>query len=360
MKRSAQRWVLYVAGTVAAGFVLGVVLGNGFSQPSPAAGDAGAAAPKDKPAMGGGANLPARPGTRQQAPQAPVRAAKAPTVSAERAISADGKPVPPSPEYPAIELIGACGRKAAEIRAQYGAKLNVVAHPPFVIAGDMSVSRLESYAMMSVVRPAGAMWAAYFDKKPDQVVTTFLFAGQDNYKLHARKDYPDGDAPYYGYYSPAGRTMVMNINTGTGTLVHELTHSLIVYDFPDVPAWFNEGLASLHEQCNVEQDGITGLPNWRLPGLQAAIRDGKLRPLAELVTVRDFYGPLQGVNYAQARYFVMYMQHKGLLREFYRHFRDHAEGAAADVRAIEHVFGRKITEIEPAFIAYVKTLKFER
>jgi hypothetical protein len=361
-----KRWILYVAGMMAAGFVLAVVLGNGSWRPSPAA-DVGAAAAKDKPAMAGGANPPAQAAATANAPaqqaaqaQAPVRAGKAPEASAGSAAPVSRQPAAAAPEYPPAELAAACGRKAEEIRRQYGDKLNVAAHPPFVIAGDMNVSQLESYAKASVVRPARAMWAAYFDKKPDQVITIFLFAGQDNYKLHARKDYPDGDSPYYGYYSPAGRTMVMNINTGTGTLVHELTHALVVYDFPNLPTWFNEGLASLHEQCNVEEDGITGLPNWRLPGLQAAISGGKLRPLAELVTKRDFYGPAQGVNYAQARYFVMYMQHKGLLREFYRHFRGHADGDAADVRAIEHVFGLKIAQIEPAFIAWVKTLKFER
>jgi hypothetical protein len=348
---------------VTAGLVLVVVLGNPFSQAAPAAADVGAANPKDKPAMAGGANPSAQPATARpraaQAP-APVRAAGAPDTSAKSAVSVNGQPAAAVPEYPPAELVAGCGRKAAEIRGQYDAKLNVVVHPPFVVAGDMPVAQLDSYAKGSVVRPARAMWAAYFDKKPDQVITTFLYAGPDNYKLHARKDYPDGGVPYYGYYSPAGRTMVMNINTGSGTLVHELTHALIVYDFPDLPTWFNEGLASLHEQCNVEEDDIKGLPNWRLPGLQAAIRDGKLRPLAELVTKRDFYGPAQGINYAQARYFVMYMQHKGLLREFYRHFRGHADGDAADVRAVEHVFGRKIAQIEPAFIAYVKTLKFER
>jgi len=362
-----KRWILCAAGMVTAGLVVVVLLGNPFAQPAPAGADVGAANPKDKPAMAGGANAPvqaaatANPPARQsgQAP-APVRAAGSPETSAKSAASVGGQSAAAAPEYPPAELVAGCGLKAAEIRRQYGDKLNVVAHPPFVVAGDMPVEQLDSYAKLSVVRPARAMWAAYFDKKPDQVITTFLFAGQDNYKLHARKDYPDGGAPYYGYYSPAGRTMVMNINTGTGTLVHELTHALIVYDFPNLPTWFNEGLGSLHEQCNVEQDGITGLPNWRLPGLQTAISGGKLRPLAELVTKRDFYGPAQGVNYAQARYFVMYMQHAGLLREFYRYFRGHAVGDAADVRAIEHVFGRKISEIEPAFIAYVKTLKFER
>ena len=72
----------------------------------------------------------------------------------------------------------------------------------------------------------------------------------------------------------------------------------------------------------------------------------------------EFYGPRQGINYAQARYFVMYMQHKGVLREFYRYYRGHVEGKGAGVAAVEQVFGKKIGEIEPEFIAWVKTLKF--
>jgi hypothetical protein len=263
-------------------------------------------------------------------------------------------------KYPPPELVAACEKKAAAIRREFGDKLKVVVHPPFVVAGDTSRARLESHARHSVLRPAQAMWASYFDRKPDQVITTLLFAGAANYKKYAARHYPNGGVPYYGYYSPSSRTMAMNINTGGGTLVHELTHALIVYDFPNVPAWFYEGLGSLHEQCSVGERKITGLTNWRLPGLQKAIADGSLRPLAELITKRDFYGRLQGVNYAQARYFVMYMQQKGLLRDFYRHFRKNHDGSGADVAAVEHVFGKKIAKIEPAFIAWVKTLKFGR
>lgn len=276
------------------------------------------------------------------------------------AVSVPSPDAPPAEKYPSAALTDLCVKQADDIRRRYGKKLSVVVHPPFVVAGDMSEARLDSHARSSIIRPARAMWTAYFDKKPDNVITAFLFAGEKNYKLHARQDYPSGGSPYYGYYTPARRTMVMNINTGGGTLVHELTHALVVYDFPDLPTWFNEGLASLHEQCQIEKDGITGLANWRLPALQAAIKARKLRSLAELVTKRDFYGPLQGLNYAQGRYFVMYMQHKGLLVKFYRYFREHAKGDGADIRAIEHIFGQKISDIEPAFLAWTMTLKFGR
>ena len=263
-------------------------------------------------------------------------------------------------KYPPAQLVKACQDKARALRAKHAAKLNVIVQPPFVIAGDVSAAKLTSYAAGSVVRPAKAMWTAYFDKKPDKVITIYLFAGKKNYAPFAKQDYPDGGQPYFGYYMPTHRRMVMDIETGTGTLVHELTHALIVYDFPDVPTWFNEGLGSLHEQCSVRAETIIGLANWRLPGLHEAIRKGQLRPLQDLVTKRDFYGRLQGVNYAHARYFVMYMQTKGLLERFYKYYRAHHDGAKADVAAIEHVFGKKLPLIEMEFLAWAVTLRFRR
>ena len=232
--------------------------------------------------------------------------------------------------------------------------------PPFVVAGDMSQRRLEACARQSVVNPAHSMWASYFNKKPDKVITVLLFTGDKSYRSWAKKLFNDDRLPHFGYYRPTDRTLVMNISTGTGTLVHELTHALIVYHFPDVPDWFNEGLASLHEQCTVGPKKITGLTNWRLPALQTAIKAGTLRPLRDLVTKRDFYGRQQGLNYAQARYFCMYMQKLGLLQKFYKHFRANHTGRDADVKAIEHIFGKKLPEIEKAYISWVKTLRFRR
>ena len=252
-----------------------------------------------------------------------------------------------------------CLTETVGLRAKLTDAFNVTVHPPFVVIGNLPPDKLGRYARGSVVRPAKAMWASYFRRRPDKVITVLLFADQRTYRLWADKLYGDRAVPHFGYYKPDKRTLVMNIATGTGTLVHELTHALIVYDFPTVPAWFNEGLASLHEQCVVGERKITGLTNWRLPGLQDAIRAGKLRPLRELVTKRDFYGGMQGINYAQARYFVMYMQHRGVLGEFYARFRGRRDAKKADVEAVEHVFARKIDEVEADFIRWVKTLRFD-
>jgi len=133
----------------------------------------------------------------------------------------------------------------------------------------------------------------------------------------------------------------MNVSTGGGTLVHEIVHPFMAANFPACPAWFNEGLASLYEQ-SAERDGhIVGLTNWRLRGLQRAIRSGTVPSLKELLHTSDseFYGPRSGIYYAQARYLCYYLQERGLLREFYRRFRAGCASDPTGYRTLKEVLG---------------------
>jgi hypothetical protein len=187
------------------------------------------------------------------------------------------------------------------------------------------------------------MQARYFRSRPDRPITVLLFDGEASYNRYAREWFGDSGVSIYGYYKPRERTLLANIATGGGTLLHELTHALIDFEMSDVPVWLNEGLASLHEQCRFRTDEngpwIEGLVNWRLEGLQRVIRQGRLRSLAMLVTEPDFRGPLVGTNYAQARYFCLYMQQKGVLERFFRDYRDtqsrDLDGSEAVRRALD-------------------------
>jgi len=264
-----------------------------------------------------------------------------------------------------------CRQMAAVLETQLDPTFSVLVEPPFVMAGNMRKTDLTAHREQSVVRPAAAMWRTYFTRRPDEPITVLLLTDRGvrppaddrdpgyAYRAWARKLFGDQPVSGCGYYKPDRRTMVVNIDTGGGTLVHELTHALIPYDFPHAPDWINEALASLHEQCRVEEDGIVGLPNWRLRDLQKALATGTLRPLADLVTKDDFRENQPGLNYAQARYFAMYLQHRGKLRDFYCYYRDHGTGERAAVAAIEHVFGESIDDVERSFLAWVNTLQFE-
>jgi hypothetical protein len=96
-------------------------------------------------------------------------------------------------------------------------------------------------------------------------------------------------------------------------------------NFPECPPWLNEGLGSLYEQCGDVDGHIHGFTNWRLPGLQRAIRSAQVPSFKTLMAMDStaFYNEDSGTNYAQSRYLCYYMQEKGLLVKFYNEFHAH-------------------------------------
>ena len=235
-----------------------------------------------------------------------------------------------------------CAQTAARLERELNGECRVVVRAPFVLAGDLARDELENWHDATIAPAVRAMEERYFKTRPTRPVTVLLFRNEQSYDHYCRRLFGDGDISIYGYYKPNLRTMVLNVGTGSGTLLHELTHALMDFDFPEAPDWLNEGLASMHEQCRFRDgaDGpwIEGLVNWRLAGLQEVIRQGQLRSLEALVEDRDFRGPLVGTNYAQARYFCQYMQHRGVLEKFFRTFRDSHAHDPRGAKAIVDVF----------------------
>ncbi|HEX7315320.1 MAG TPA: hypothetical protein VF297_15450 [Pyrinomonadaceae bacterium] len=208
-------------------------------------------------------------------------------------------------------------------------EFEIIVEKPFVVVGDGGRRAVEENARGTVRWAVTLLKKDYFTKDPNEILDIWLFKDSASYNKHARDLFGGEPTTPYGYYSPAHKSLVMNIETGGGTLVHEIVHPFVEANFPDCPAWLNEGLGSLYEQSG-EQDGhIVGYTNWRLPGLQRAIRRGGLTPFEKLLALdgRAFYDDdAHGTNYAQARYLCYYLQERGLLTRFYRDF--HANRAA--------------------------------
>jgi hypothetical protein len=217
-----------------------------------------------------------------------------------------------------------CATHAAELERCLPEGFTVVIEPPFVVAGDEEPDVVRRRAKQTIGWAVGRLRAAYFEKDPDEVLTVYLFRDDESYRRHALEMLSTRPTTPFGYYTPTHKALVMNIATGGGTLVHEIVHPFMRANFPACPAWFNEGLGSLYEQSADRDGAIIGLTNWRLAGLQEAIRDERIRTFEELLALSDgrFYGDDSGLNYAQARYLCYYLQEKGLLGRFYREFRD--------------------------------------
>jgi hypothetical protein len=183
----------------------------------------------------------------------------------------------------------------------------------------------------------------YFTRDPFPTVDIWLFKDKESYEKHVHELFQDTPTSRFGYYSPAHRALFMNISTGGGTLVHEIVHPFMQANFPDCPAWFNEGLASLYEASTSHDGHIKGLINWRLTGLETAIRQHTLLPFEKLMALShsEFYesagNTIAGEHYAQARYLCYYLQEKGLLVPFYREFSANSKTDPTGLRSLKKV-----------------------
>ncbi len=202
----------------------------------------------------------------------------------------------------------------------------IVVEPPFVVIGDEKPSQVKRRSERTVRWAVNKLKKAFFRKDPRRIIDVYLFRGDKSYRYYADKLFGDKPDTPYGYYSSRHRALIMNISTGGGTLVHEIVHPFVEADFPGAPPWLNEGLGSLFEASHERGGKIHGMLNWRLPGLQRAIRDNSVPAFKKLTALDEngFYNDDSGVHYAQARYLLFYLQERGLLRTFYRQMRrDH-------------------------------------
>ncbi|MBI1348531.1 hypothetical protein GC163_19835 [bacterium] len=196
---------------------------------------------------------------------------------------------------------------------------------PFLVTGNISQSQLTA-VVKDVIQPtARALSIHYFDQPPAEPIVIVLLADHDTYRQMVSDWGHHRQAEYAGLYSRDDRRIVLNLATGEGTLAHELTHALAHADFPEMPEWFDEGLASLHEESQFSTDGLRliGLPNWRDHQLAEAYTADSVPSVASLVQQPFGRNTHLAIRYALARNVCLYLQHQRLLGEFYRKSRAH-------------------------------------
>jgi hypothetical protein len=217
----------------------------------------------------------------------------------------------------------------------------IVVQPPFVVIGDESADEVREHSVRTVKWAVDKLKQEYFSKDPKEILDIWLFKDAASYEQHAQLLFGDKPTTPYGYYSSTHKALVMNISTGGGTLVHEIVHPFIEANFPECPAWLNEGLGSLYEQTGEVNGRIHGFTNWRLPGLQEAIKARRVPSFQKLMGLNatDFYDDDRGTHYAQSRYLLYYLQQKDLLKKFYREFYTHQKTDRTGYQTLRRVLG---------------------
>ncbi len=213
----------------------------------------------------------------------------------------------------------ACGHLMHEYAGLLPDGWNVISRPPFVLASDLTVDELRRLDAEIIIPTARALQIDYFDVVPSVPITVVLASSEAEFEECATRFGHRGHAEYAGLYSRDDRRLLLNLATGEGTIAHELTHALAHLDFPEMPEWFDEGLASLHEDSEFSADGLTliGRANWRTQLLHQEAIQGRLPALEEFVQT-PFNGPHAAQHYAIARGLCLYLQERGRLGAFYR------------------------------------------
>lgn len=248
----------------------------------------------------------------------------------------------------------------AELETKVPDGFSIVAQPPFAVIGDEPAATVERRAQSTVKWAVDHLKRAYFTQDPVRILDIWLFKDESSYEYYTREIFDDDPGTPYGYYSSTHGALIMNIATGGGTLVHEIVHPFIESNFPDCPAWFNEGLGSLYEQSAERNGDIIGLTNWRLPGLQEAIREGTVPRFGDLMSTSEveFYDEDPGTNYSQSRYLLYYLQEEGLLHDYYRTFHANVGTDPTGYETLKDVLGRRDIDVfQKEWEAWVLTLR---
>ncbi len=233
------------------------------------------------------------------------------------------------------DLPAACSQMAQYWHRLLGDDGHAIARPPFVLAGTLSEAALQTW-YEETVRPASlALGKRHFDRCPDRPIIILLFHDEATYRAEAERLFGDREISRHGYYRPHLNTMLVNVSDGRSALLHELTHALMAFDFPEAPAWLREGLSTLYEDCRIDAASVSLIPQSesRKKTLEEALRQERLPSLESLLRETRFDGPDRPVYYALARHFCLYLEQHGEMASVYRAVRA-AGGDAADGMAV--------------------------
>jgi len=198
----------------------------------------------------------------------------------------------------------------------------------------------------------------YYDReflkiKQPKRLEVFLFDGPKYYGPFARHLTGPNYTPY-GFYSPALDIIVVNADTGLGTLTHELAHHFTDCAFEYRPTeWIHEAISTYFEKFigHLDEDGKMHITfgyfsNERLPQAKEIIHKFTF---SQLIGRRGFPQSL-------IRTFVMFLHEKGKFTEFVRAAAAESLDDPFGLGAIEKVYNKPLDEIEAEWKQWVLAL----
>ncbi|MBN8568256.1 MAG: hypothetical protein J0M18_01390 [Ignavibacteria bacterium] len=254
-----------------------------------------------------------------------------------------------------------------DVVSEYASKLpgdfKVVRFRYFVVFSNLDEKTTYDLIDMDIRNTVDAMLTNYIDVKPDEVTAVFLFKDKESYRDFSINEFAieEDDLSPYGFFKISRKAIVVRYVNWKGSTSHEVTHAMIQNDFPEIPSWFNEGFASMHEKAIYNNGKLTGSFSWRILALRRAFNENTYVPLKQTMSTNDteLYGKRSSYYYAQSCYALMLLHEKGLFEEFYKSFRDNYSKDRTGIKQLEKLTGMTVDKFDEELVEYIKSFKQE-
>ena len=268
-----------------------------------------------------------------------------------------------------------CVRK---IQSVVGTQYHVNAADRFVIVtkASQAVTDAQIQKVKTALEKAFQFYKTYYNlSAPDKLITVYLMPDQKSlhqiaYKIHGI----DVGKATLGYSLLTDLSLLGIADPEqVGTLYHELFHLLIRTDAGDIPAWVDEGLASLYSIYIWNGNTLKGSEStWRITQLRheyLTATDTKMPLLKQLVSFNwaEYNGGEEinlcnaSVNYGLSNHLMIFLQEKNLLQSLVTSFKSRkSPGKNTDLRAktnveiLEQVYRSPIDSIQKDFENWFK------
>lgn len=229
-----------------------------------------------------------------------------------------------------------------------------------LVSGDflMNMQILRRDFFTRSAQPAGG--------KSLPMLTVFLFKNRESYIAGLRKigiNVAEEDETNRGavrdgyYYGGKGRNFILinyrdNYAQGLATYTHEMSHALMRREFPDAPAWINEGIATMVGHCRLMDGRLQYYYNGSVGSTKSALEAGNLPTVSELLTITNReYADAEGHGryYDAGEQFCRFLHSRNQLLPVYRALRDNGDGRESPEQILRRVTGLGLNGLEKAW-----------
>jgi len=242
-------------------------------------------------------------------------------------------------------LRGRADKILAELRQKMGSEyICEVDHASRMVFATNVDRRMLDEVKAALVAHARALWGELFSNNIEEYIIVVV-----------PKDWKAG--PIGGFYNHPSHTLVCK-SVGM-VMIHEFTHALHFADQDALgqkhPIWMIEGLATLFESSSIVNGKSVCEPNHRLNIIRDLVDKGQTIPWSEFFRAsHPQFMKTALVSYSQARYIMMFLKDRDLLKAFYDAYTDGFEDDSTGIKALEKVFAKDLGQIETQWKAWVR------